>query len=413
MTEPSTLSRPDTADADADAGLLAQLVDPAVRADPYPVLARLREARVVEPVPGTFVVSRYADVRALLRDRRVASDLRKSTAGAPFKDAPEPTFLTLDPPEHTRVRTVVVREFRPNMVERLRAHVQEIVDGLLDAATGTGTLEVVGDLAYPLPVTVICELLGVPRADEPRFQRWSALMARSLDGATLTPEQRDEMVTGAGELRAYMAELVAARRTEPQDDYVSLLVHARDGGVALTDGEICATLSVLLVGGHETTVNLIANATLQLLRRPELWERVRADPALVPGVVEETLRHDPPVHFRHRTCTEDLDVGGTRIPAGATILLMLGATGRDPEHFPDPDRFDPGRGGHDHLGFGGGPHFCVGVGLARMEAQLAIRALTQRLVGPRLVHDPPPYRHAAALRGPERLELALDGIRPR
>lgn len=237
-------------------------------------------------------------------------------------------------------------------------------------------------------------------------------MARSLDGATLTDEQRQETVRNVIEMRAYLAELIAARRARPRDDYVSLLVRSQQDGITLTDAEMGATLAVLLVGGHETTVNLITNAMLQLVRRPALLDRVREDPALVPGVVEETMRHDPPVHFRSRTCTEDIEIGGTLIPRGATIQLLLGATGRDPAKYADPDIFDPERGGHDHLGFGGGPHFCVGVGLARMEAQIAIRAMTQRLVAPRLAADPPPYRGPAALRGPARLELRVDGVRP-
>lgn len=400
--------------------LFPELMDHASRADPYTVYARMREHPVVEGPEGLFVVSRYADVHALLRDRRISSDMRKSGLGGSIRSdraqaegLREPPFIFRDPPDHSRIRRLVTKEFQPRVVERLRERITEVVEGLLDAAAGRGRLELVADFAYPLPVTVICELLGVPREDEPRFQRWSAALAHSLDpGATMSEEERDEVTSGVIEMNRYMSELVEARRADPGRDYLSALIGVEDGGQTLSHHELMSTLVLLLVAGHETTVNLISNAMLALLRHPGELERIREDPDRVDGVVEETLRYDPPVQFRNRTCLEDLEIGGTVVPARANLAVFLASAGRDPDRFPEPDTFDPGRATGGHLGLGGGPHFCVGAGLARLEARIALAALARRLDRPRLVGDPPPYRRNAALRGPERLDIEAS-IRPR
>jgi cytochrome P450 len=398
--------------------LFTELMDHSVRADPYPVYARMREQPVIEGPPGLFVVSRYADVHALLRDRRISSDMRRSVHGGSVRsDAAQaegigdPPFIFLDPPDHTRIRRLVVKEFRPRVVERLRSRIVAVVEELIDAAAERGSLELVADFAYPLPITVICELLGVPREHEPRFQRWSAALAHSLDpGLTMSPEERDEVTHGVIEMHRYMTELVAARRADPGEDYLSALVGVEEEGETLSEHELMTTLVLLLVAGHETTVNLIANAMLALLRHPEELARLQADPTLAGGVVEETLRYDPPVQLRNRTCLEDVVVDGVAIPARANLAVLLAAASRDPARFPHPDRFDPARDTGGHLGFGGGPHFCVGAGLARLEAQIVLAALARRLERPGLAEDPPPYRRNAALRGPERLEIEVAGI---
>lgn len=400
--------------------LFGELMDHSVRADPYAVYARMREQPVIEGPPGLFVVSRYADVHALLRDRRLSSDMRRSVHGGSIRsDAAQaegvgdPPFIFLDPPDHTRIRRLVVKEFRPRVIERLRGRIVAVVEELVDAAADRGSLELVADLAYPLPITVICELLGIPREDEPRFQRWSAALAHSLDpGLTMSPEERDEVTRGVIEMHRYMTELVAARRTDPGEDYLSALIGVEEEGERLSEHELMTTLILLLVAGHETTVNLVANATLALLRHPDELARLQADPTLAGGVVEETLRYDPPVQLRNRTCLEDVEVDGVTIPARANVAVLLAAAGRDPARFPHPDRFDPARDTGGHLGFGGGPHFCVGAGLARLEGQIALAVLARRLERPRLVEDPPPYRRNAALRGPERLEIEVAGVRP-
>lgn len=270
-------------------------------------------------------------------------------------------------------------------------------------------MDLVEAVAHPLPVTVICELLGVPREDEPKFAGWSDALARSLDGRGLPPEELERIGAERDAMLAYMAALVGERRASPGEDYLSLLIAAEQDGERLSVHEIFATLALLLVAGHETTVNLIANAMLALLRDPALLARVQSEPALVPKVVEETLRHDTPVHWRMRTCSEDLGIAGETIPRGATIALMLAAANRDPERYPEPDRFDPDRDTHGHLGFGGGSHYCAGAGLARLEAQIAVGELVRRLRDPQMANDPP-YRRNAALRGPERLDVAISGI---
>jgi cytochrome P450 len=212
------------------------------------------------------------------------------------------------------------------------------------------------------------------------------------------------------EMHRYMTELVAARRADPGEDYLSALVGVEEEGETLSEHELMTTLVLLLVAGHETTVNLIANAMLALLRHPEELACLQADPTLAGGVVEETLRYDPPVQLRNRTCLEDVVVDGVAIPARANLAVLLAAASRDPARFPHPDRFDPARDTGGHLGFGGGPHFCVGAGLARLEGQIALAALARRLERPGLAEDPPPYRRNAALRGPERLEIEVAGI---
>lgn len=400
--------------------LFGELMDHRSRADPYPLYGRMREAAVTEGPAGLFTVSRHVDVHALLRDRRVSSDMRKSGLGGSIRSdeaqaegLSEPPFIFRDPPDHTRIRRLVMKEFRPRVVERLRSRIEQVVDELLDAVAerGADEIELVADFAYPLPVTVICELLGVPRADEPRFQRFSAALAHSLDpGATMSEEERDEVTNGVIEMNRYMAELVAARRSDPGDDYLSALTRVEEAGESLSEHELMSTLVLLLVAGHETTVNLIANAMLALLRHPDELVRLQRDPSRAPRVIEETLRYDPPVQFRNRACLEDVAVGNVTLPARSNVAVMLASAGRDPERFPDPDRFDPDRETAGHLGFGGGPHFCVGAGLARLEGAIALGALARRLERPRLDDDPPPYRRNAALRGPEEMKIAVDGL---
>jgi cytochrome P450 len=395
--------------------LFAQVLDPVNRPNPYPLYARLRETPVAPQEDGTFVVSTYREIVGLLHHPSISSDERKSTRAtgalaASAKLAPpgtgerNPPFIFLDPPAHDRLRRLVMHQFTPERVEGMRDQVVQLVNTLLGARREGGELDIVDDLAYPLPVTVICHLLGVPREDEPRFHAWATPLARSLDPAQgMSAAELQQAAQAAMQIEEYMSGLIAARRAQLSDDLLSGLIAGDDPDGRMNEGDLLLTMILLLVAGHETTVNLITNGLLTLLRYPDALQRMRQDPDFVINVVEEVLRFDPPVQFRTRTTLTDVAVAEATIPKGASVVLLLASGSRDPVRFPEPERFEPDRPDNEHLGFGGGMHYCVGAPLARLEAQIALGSLARRLVDPRLVADPPPYRDNAALRGPEHL----------
>ena len=409
--------------ASADQGeLFAQVLGPANRPDPYPLYARLRESPVSLQDDGTYVVSTHAEIAELQHDPRISSDERKSDRGAgalvasgrltPEGQPSTPSFIFLDPPDHDRLRRVVMGQFTPARVASMHDRVVALVDGLLDAQRDHGRLDVVDDFAYPLPVTVICELLGVPREDEPHFHGWATALARSLDPAQgMAEEDVRRAAQAAMQMIEYLGGLVAERRARPAADLLSGLVAGDDPAGRMDERELISTMALLLVAGHETTVNLITNGMLALLRHPDALEWLRRDPEIVVPLVEELLRYDPPVQFRTRTTLADVDLAGVTIPKGASVALLLASGSRDPARFRDADRFVPDRADNQHFGFGGGIHYCVGAPLARIEAHIALGALGRRLVGPRMVTDPPPYRENASLRGPEHLFVEFDGLR--
>lgn len=408
------------------ASLVRQITDFAHRADPYPLYEELRRTPVLhEEEGGPYVISSYYDIEALLHDPRISSDAANlAAAGADELSQAEntglpPSFIRLDPPAHDRLRRIANSAFgpphTPRRVDDMRGELAAIVTGLIDGFGDARRIDLVDQFAYPFPVTVICRLLGVPREDEPRFRAWVDPLVASLD-----PETREEagadFVRTAQEARTqlgmYLAGLVEQRTREPRGDLLSDLVHSRGPDGAMTMMEVLSTAVLLLIAGHETTVNLITNGMLTLLRHPEILRRLREDPRLAVNVVEELLRYEPPVQMvPQRTCIADIEVRGVTIPKGSRIWLVLAAGNRDPERFPDPGRFDPDRGDIQHLGFGSGIHSCFGAPLARLEAQIALAELARRLDGPRLVEDPPPYRRNAVLRGPRHLEITFDGLR--
>jgi cytochrome P450 len=392
------------------ADLFTQILEPVNRPIPYPLYARLRETPVAPLADGFFPVSRYAAVAALLHDPRMSKEQRKTDIPLTGAQRLEPRpFLFLDPPEHDRLRRLVMHQFTPARVNAIQDRIVALVNELLDAQRDRRQIDVVDDLAYPLPVTIICELLGVPRDDETRFHAWATTLAHSLDP---DPGQKtDQAALQAGlELRNYMQELVAERRAHPRDDLLSGLAVGDDPAGRMDDANLVITMILLLIAGHETTVNLIANGALTLLRYPAEMERLRDHPERAPIVVEEALRYEPPVQFVTRFALADIDVGDVTIPRGSGIRLMLAAANRDPERFAAPDTFDPDRPDNAHLGFSGGIHYCVGAPLARIEGQIALAALARRLVNPRLVADPPPYRPNAVLRGPRHLLVDFDRL---
>jgi cytochrome P450 len=403
-----------------DTTILRYIYDYANRANPYPLWAKLRETPVSfqEDGPdeaGTYVVSTYREIVALLHDPRLSSDLRKSmqTGGRPQNSTAPYQFISLDPPEHDRLRRLTMRHFgppeRPQYLEHLRPEIVRIVTTLLDQLQGQRQFDLVDSFAYPLPVTVICRILGVPLEDEPQFHVWATTLIESL--ASQTEEQRQRREQARSDLDQYMVGLIERHRTHPGDDLLSRLATATDQIGRMAEPYLVETAGLLLIAGHETTVNLIGNGMLTLLRYPAILERLRNEPDLMPATVEEALRYEPPVQFlAQRTTLDEIVLAGTTIPKGVLVTLALAAGNRDPERFPEPDRFDPERRDNEHLGFGSGIHSCFGAPLARLEAQIAFTELLRRLSQPRLVVDPPPYRPSPLLRGPEHLLIAVEEV---
>ncbi|MGI5134428.1 MULTISPECIES: cytochrome P450 [unclassified Streptomyces] len=408
------------------ASLLRQITDHANRANPYPLYEELRKTPVLhEEEDGPYLVSSYWDILSLLHDPRISSDAANlAAAGADELNGAEttglpPSFIRLDPPEHDRLRRMANRPFgpphSPDRIDSMRGELAEMVTALIDGFGDSRQIDVVDQFAYPFPVTVICRVLGVPREDEPRFRAWVDPIVAGLDPDT--GEDGDERRRAAQEARLqlgmYLAGLVEQRSKNPGEDMLSQLVggHGPDG--PMTTMEVLTTSVLLLIAGHETTVNLITNGMLTLLRHPEYLRKLREDSGLAVNIVEELLRYEPPVQLvPQRTCIADIEVRGVTIPKGSRIWLVLAAGNRDPERFQDPDRFDPYRGDIQHLGFGSGIHSCFGAPLARLEAQIALSELARRLDNPRLAEDPPPYRQNAVLRGPRHLNVVFDGLRP-
>jgi cytochrome P450 len=393
---------------------LRLLADPAIRSDPYPLLGQLRAASPLTLLDGVLVVAgRHRDCAAVLRHAHASSERNRSVLappGAPFLGL---SFLALDPPDHTRLRRLVSAAFTPRVVAGLRPRITEIVDQLLSRVADQGRMDVVADLAYPLPVQIISELLGVPPEDHQQFRVWSALLARALDPQLADPDpaRLAAAYEAREEFARYFSRLIAARRDHPREDLLSLLVHAESEGDQLTEEELLATCVLLLVAGHETTANLIANAVLALLRHPDQLALLRARPALADGCVEETLRYDAPVQLTTRAARGPLPVGDTEVPDRGVVVLLISAANRDPDAFAEPDRFDITRSPNSHLAFAAGIHFCLGAGLARLESAIALDAFARRVVRPQLTTPTVTYKENVNLRGPARLDVDFAGVR--
>ena len=409
----------------AQPSIYQQVLDPANRANPYPLYAELRKTPVTREDDGTYVISTYNEIFALLHDPRVSSDPRhrpgaggKTAQPDPGQPAPPLPFISRDPPDHDRLRELAMRPFgppcTPGRIDGMRPWLVEITTGLIDKLADKNSADFVDDFAYPLPVTAICELLGVPLEDQPRFHEWADAIIETIDPATGTFEERarkrDEV---NAELGQYFSHLVDSRVRQPGDDLISGLLTDQGPNAPMPREDLLATANLLLVAGHETTVNLITNGMLTLLRHPGVLDRLNHEPGLVTTLVEELLRYEPPVQMRtNRTTVADINIAGTTIPKGSPLALMLAAGNRDPSRFADPDRFDPDRTDNAHLSFLGGIHYCFGAPLARTETQVALAELARRLISPRLVADPPPYRPNPELRGPRHLLIEYDAVAP-
>ncbi|MEV0961507.1 cytochrome P450 [Streptomyces sp. NPDC049910] len=395
--------------------LMRRILDHGSRADPYPLYAELRRTPVCRQEDGSYAVSTYHEVLALLHDPRLTSTNPDQEAA---DDKLPPSMLGMDPPEHDRVRSLLMRQFgpphTPGLVKDMRGDLETTVNKLIDAFPEAGEADLVDAFAYPFPVTVICRLLGVPPEDEPRFRGWADKLVASIDprpGEDPAIRQREGAETRQ-ELALYLNDLVEKGAGGPGDGMLFRLAgdHDAEGG-PLSRLELLVAAVLLLIAGHETTVNLITNGALTLLRRPEQWERLRREPEIAPRLIEELLRFEPPVQMiPRRGALADIEIGDVTIPAGSTVALVLASGNRDPKRFTEPDTFDPDRPDIEHLGFGSGIHICFGAPLARLEAQVALTELVRRLDGARLLQDPPPYRSSAVLRGPRHLTVGFDRV---
>src|SRR4029077_12831296 len=374
---------------------LYHLLDPEVLADPYPLYHRLRNEDPVhwDPFLHAWVVTRYVDVIHVLHHfsaNRTPTPEQLSTMGLaamnPIAQVMVRQMLFLDPPNHTRLRALASAAFTVRRVERMRSHIQEIMDHLLDAVVSRGRMDLIADFASPAPAIVTAELLGVPVADHQQLKEWSADFAEMLGNFQHNPDRFPRILRSVENMCSYFRSAMQEQRLSPRDGLVSAMMAANVDGAKLTEDEIIANLIVTMVGGQETTTNLIGNGMLTLLRNPEVMERLRADASLIPSAVEELLRYESPSQHTARLAPDDVEMGGRHIRKRQAVIAVMGAANRDPERFPDPDRLDIARQDNRHLAFGWAAHFCFGAAFARLEGQIAFEAILRRL--PNLTLDP-------------------------
>ena len=380
--------------------------NPALRANPYPTYRALREAAPIWRAPtGHWIVSTHAGCTALLRDPlmgRVDPRLHEpENAAEPAVASLSRMMLFVDPPLHTRLRGLVSKAFSARRIEALRIRIQEIVDSLIDRVAYQGGMCVIRDFAHRLPVTVICDMLGIPESDRGPFLAESTVRGRILDPTPMSRAELDDANAGTEKTAAYFRGLLAYRRANPGDDLATALVQAREADDSLTDDEMVANIALLFGAGHETTTNLIGNGVLALHRNPDQLARLRADPSLIPNAVEELLRYDSPVQLTGRIAITDATIMGERIAQGEHVIALLGAANHDPAAYQgEPDTLDIARPGVRAISFGGGLHFCLGAQLARIEGEIAFRRLLERLPDMRLKDpDTVEWKPTVTLRG--------------
>ncbi len=386
------------------------LGSPAPPQNPYPKYHQLRAAapRFRDPELGLLFLSTYADCAQALKDPklgRAPQDVESQLGGnrRPRGRRVRPSMLFLNPPEHTRQRKLVSRGFTPRRVEGLRPHIEELTDECLDHLADAGEGDVMDLLAFPLPVAVIGELVGVPREEQAQFRDVAPQLTAGLD-PILSDEQLDRVEEAREFFQSYFLDLAAQRRAEPRDDLMSVLVQAEASGDILDEDEIMSVVILLFAAGFETTTNLIGSGLLALLHNPDQRQRLHEDRSLLPTAIEEMLRYESPVQVNGRYALEDTEIGGEPIAAGQSVVTFLGAGNRDPEQFPDPDRFDVGRDDGAPLSFGGGIHYCLGAALARLEGQVVFDRLLERFGDLELLEEPT-FRPSVTLRGVEALRV--------
>jgi cytochrome P450 len=378
---------------------LYHLLDPKVLANPYPLYHRLRSSDSVhwDPFLHTWVVTRYADVVTVLQHfsaRRTPTPEQLTALGlpglVPLAEVLVRQMLFLDGPAHARIRGLAAGAFTPRRVEGLRLHIQDITNNLLDAVQANGHMDVIADLAYPLPAIVTAEILGLPTSDWEQLTAWSADFAESLGNFQHNPDHASRVLRSLEEMCVYFRDAVREHQQQPRDDLISALLTAEVEGDSLSEDEVVANSIMLMTGGQETTTSLIGNGILTLLRHPDQLEQLRADHTLIPTAIEELLRYESPIQYTSRLAPEDVQMGGKTIYKRQAVIAVIGAANRDPERFPDPDRLDIGRQENRHLAFAWAAHFCFGAPLARLEGQVAFESILSRM--PQLSLEPGPVR---------------------
>jgi cytochrome P450 len=387
---------------------LYQLLDPEVLANPYPLYERLRTESPVywDPYLHAWVVTRYADVITVLHDfsaDRTPTPEQFAAMGlselGPIAQVMMRQMLFMDAPAHTRLRGLASMAFTPARVEVLRSHIRDIVDDLIEPLLRAGRMDVINDLAAPLPAIVTAEMLGVPTSDCDNLKAWSADFAEVLGNFQHNPDRTQRTLRCVEEMSAYFRDAIQRMKTEPREGLIHSFMTAEIDGDRLTEEEIIANCIVTMVGGQETTTNLIGNGVLSLLRNPDQLQRLRDDLTLIPSAVEELLRYESPSQHTARIAPRDTEIGGKQIRKGQAVIAVMGAGNRDPERFPDPDRLDVGRTDNRHLAFGWASHFCFGAALARIEGQLVIEAIVSRTSNLALDPGPLVWRENLGLRG--------------
>ncbi len=395
---------------------LSRLLDPEVLADPYPLYRQLRESDPVhwDPFLHAFVVTRYQDVITVLHRfsaERTPTPEQLTSMGLaalnPIAQVMVRQMLFLDPPAHTRLRALASAAFTPGRVERLRSHIQEITDSLLDRVLSQGRMDVIADFANPLPATVTAEMLGVPVADRDQLKTWSADFAEMLGNFQHNPGRALRVRNSLEEMTAYFRARIRERETRRREGLLDAFLNAEQDGDRFTEDEVIANTIVTMVGGQETTTNLIGNGLLTLLRNPEQLARLRSDSEIIHSAVEELLRYESPSQHTARLAPADVELGGKQIRKKQAVIAVMAAGNRDPERFPDPDRLDLTRPDNRHLAFGWAAHFCFGAALARIEGQVAFSTILRRLPNLRLQPDPLEWRENLGLRGLKALPIAF------
>ena len=393
---------------------LQSLFTPEMIADPYPIYAQLREGSPVLELPDAnlVILSRYQDIQLLLRSRTMGHEddsmyteeqLAEMNENAALRNLRE-TMLLKNPPDHTRLRSLVVKAFDARRVEAMRERIRTIAHELIDDCIARGSADLVSAFTHPLPVIVICDMLGIPKADQDEFVRGTRISGRLIDPSPMTPEELAEANSSSQESADYFTALCDERRNTPQDDLITALVNSETEHGTLSKHELVCNIGLLFAAGHETTVNLMGNALIALYRNRDQLDLLKANPDLMSGAVEEFLRYDSSVQITGRAALEDQEVCGIKLPRGRSVLTLLGAGNRDPEIFKDPERLDITRERSKVQSFGGGIHLCLGAQLARIEAQEALAALLERL--PHLELDDPinvDWKQTMTLRGPKQL----------
>ena len=392
------------------------LLDPQILADPYPLYHRLRTEDPVhwDPYLHTWIVTRYEDVLTVLQHfsaSRTPTPEQLTAMGlpklVPFAEVLIRQMLFLDPPAHGRIRLLASKAFTPRRVEALRSHIQDITNNLLDAVQDKGSMDVIADLADPLPAIVTAEIMGLPTSDWKLLTAWSTNFAEILGNFQHNPDGVSNVLHTLEELTQYFREAIREHQKNPRDDLISAFLAAEQEGDCLTEEEVVANSIMVMTGGQETTTNLIGNGMLTLLRQPEQLEQLRANPQLIPTAIEELLRYESPIQYTSRLAPYDLELGEKIINKRQAVIAVMGAANRDPERFPDPDQLDITRKDNRHLAFSWGAHFCFGAPLARLEGHVAFDTLLRRMPGMKLVPGPASWRANMGFRGLTTLPVTL------